>query len=296
MYKKKSMIVYGKYYNEKALCVACYVRVSKDNGSNVDNQKLLVGNVAEVLFNGNYAIYVDINYSGTDNKRPGLDQIMDMARNHQINTVIFQDVSRIGRNAAETIKIIKELLSLDIRIISINDEIDTSKEVDMQYIICLAILAEVYPKNTGKNIKNTLKTNVESGIPIYRKKAYGYMRDPKDKHHIIIDMNTASNVLKIFERYAELKSVTAVAKELQENKVLKPTSYREILNGTKKEITKSDYRWNDSTVYTMLRNQVYIGNTVCFHSSKYFEPVTLYNTHEPIIPEQLFNKVQSMLG
>ena len=51
---------------------------------------------------------------------------------------------------------------------------------------------------------------------------YGYQRDPADKHHLIVDPDTAPVVRKIFEMVMEGHSTSEVASYLNERNIPTP--------------------------------------------------------------------------
>ena len=293
---KKTIITKGRCYDETSSSVLCYLRVSKENVNNIDTQESIVFEVAEEISGGNYQGVEDINYAGTDMERKGLKLTMQMARDGKIDTIVVQDLSRLARTVAEIITLISEFVALGIRLISIEDGIDTSYEIDWEYIIWLAILAEIYPKILQKKIKLSLWVKFKDGKPTYTQIPYGYLRDPEDRNHLIVDPTTAPIVSTIFYRYAELKSISAVAKELQEDKILTPSVYKAVTSGRKVNVTPDDYAWDYSTIYGILTNVVYIGDTICFKTSKYFDAVRLSKTHEGIISQALYDDVQKDLS
>jgi hypothetical protein len=93
-----------------------------------------------------------------------------------------------------------------------------------------------------------------------------------------------------------------IVKYLNDNYYLSPSGYRK--TGTVQNENKTDYFWNATTVCDMLKNEVYIGNTVQNKVSvvsykvkklrkvdkeKY---IKVENTHEAIIDKDVFEKAQ----
>ena len=57
---------------------------------------------------------------------------------------------------------------------------------------------------------------------------YGYKRDTKDKHHLIIDEEVANNVKLIYDLYLKGNGIKKIAKYLNENKIINPSGYRKL--------------------------------------------------------------------
>lgn len=133
----------------------------------------------------------------------------------------------------------------------------------------------------------------------------GYKRHPKIKNKLIIDEQVKDIVEKIFDMYANGYGSVEIVNYLNTNKYLSPTGYRK--TGIVQDENKTNYDWNEVTVCNMLKNEVYIGNTVQnkksvvsykVHKIRTVEKenqIRVDNTHEPIIDKDTFEKVQCIL-
>lgn len=74
------------------------------------------------------AVVQDIDRTGRDFNREGIRQVMAMARNHEIDVVGFYDLSRFGRNLAESLGHIRELHDLGVSVASTVENFDDSPE------------------------------------------------------------------------------------------------------------------------------------------------------------------------
>jgi hypothetical protein len=130
----------------------------------------------------------------------------------------------------------------------------------------------------------------------------GYKKDLTNKNKLIIDENVENIVKKIFDMYVNGIGSKLIVKYLNDNYYLSPSGYRK--TGTVQNENKTDYFWNATTVCDMLKNEVYIGNTVQNKVSvvsykvkklrkvdkeKY---IKVENTHEAIIDKDVFEKAQ----
>ncbi len=133
----------------------------------------------------------------------------------------------------------------------------------------------------------------------------GYKRHPSIKNKLVIDKNVADIVKKIFDMYANEHGTVEIANYLNNNKYLSPTGYRK--TGRVKDGSKTNYNWNEVTLCNMLKNEVYIGNTIQnkktvvsykvkkIRTVEKKNQIRVNNTHEPIIDEEVFEKVNSIL-
>ena len=88
----------------------------------------------------------------------------------------------------------------------------------------------------------------------------GYKRHPSIKNKLIIDEHVKDIVEKIFDMYANGHGSVEIVNFLNKNKYLSPTGYRK--TGLVQDENKTSYNWNEVTLCNMLKNEVYIGNTV----------------------------------
>lgn len=130
----------------------------------------------------------------------------------------------------------------------------------------------------------------------------GYKKDLTNKNKLVIDNNVADVVRKIFDMYVNGTGSKLIVEYLNRNQYLSPSGYRK--TGIIQNKNKMNYFWNATTVCDMLRNEVYIGNTVQnkvsvvsykvkklrkVEKEKY---IRVENTHEAIIDKDVFEKAQ----
>ena len=133
----------------------------------------------------------------------------------------------------------------------------------------------------------------------------GYKRHPSIKNKLVIDENVADIVRKIFDMYANEHGSVEIVNYLNNNKYLSPTGYRK--TGLVQDENKTNYNWNEVTLCNMLKNEVYIGNTIQnkktvvsykvkkIRAVEKENQIRVNNTHEPIIDEDVFEKVSRLL-
>ncbi len=140
--------------------------------------------------------------------------------------------------------------------------------------------------------------------------SYGYIKDPKDKHKLIIDEVAAKIVRKIFYwNVNEGLGKIAICHRLNDLGILNPTGHKKLELGQNYKnfgIQDNTYTWTPSTIRNILNNEVYIGNTVQgkrrtksykvhkIETVPKEEWIRVENTHEPIIDKDIFEKAQEM--
>ena len=130
----------------------------------------------------------------------------------------------------------------------------------------------------------------------------GYKKDSTNKNKLVIDNNVADIVRKIFNMYVNGIGSKLIVEYLNKNHYLSKSGYRK--TGIIQNENKKNYFWNAITVCDMLRNEVYIGNTVQNKVSvvsykvkklrkvEKEKHIRVENTHKAIIDKDVFEKAQ----
>lgn len=124
-------MIMGQSNNDRI--TALYCRLSRDDeqlgeSNSITNQKSILSKYAENNNFKNIKFFVDDGYSGTNFTRPAFMEIMELAEQGQIGTIIVKDHSRLGRNRLIVGQLLEEdFVRLNVRYIAIMDNIDTDK-------------------------------------------------------------------------------------------------------------------------------------------------------------------------
>lgn len=299
--------------NRNKNITALYCRLSKDDGTNVDSmsiqsQKDMLSRYAEDNGFTNCEFYVDDGFSGTNFRRPSFQKLIEDIEAEKIATVITKDLSRLGRNYLETGTYIEVYFPKHhIRYIAINDGVDSANDFEMDITPFKNILNEMYAKDISKKIKSARTARARAGKFVSPVPPIGYMRDPDDKNHLVIDEATAPVIRKIYSYALSGMGANLIAKKLREEKILRPSHQRP--KHFQHMINEQDkYYWAHSYISTILRNPIYAGHlevvkmpTRSVHSaSKIYIPHSerevIYNTHEPIILQEQWDAVQKIVA
>ena len=310
--------------SKKIWSVALYIRLSQqdeDNGqgklesNSVTSQKTLLNDFVEE--NDDlivYDTYVDDGFSGTDFDRPSFQRLLEDMKNEKINCIIVKDLSRLGRNHYEAGNYIEKVFPLfNIRFIAINDFIDSFKNPESVNTILLPfknLINDEYARDVSIKIRSSLNGKKKRGEFVGSFPSYGYVKDEKDKHRLVIDEVAADIVKKIFDWHVNLgHGKIAICHKLNDLGILNPTGHKKVELGQNYEncgVIDNTYTWTPSTVRNILKNEVYIGNTVQgkrraksykIHKIENVPEekwVRVENTHEPIIDKETFEKAQEL--
>jgi len=207
------------------------------------------------------------------------------------DVIITKEVSRFARNILDAIAHTRELKENNVRVIFINDNIDTN---DSDWEFKLALMSSFAQEESRKNSERTrwgMNRRMESGKVTIRD-MYGY-----DVHdgRLTVNPEEAVVIRKIFHMYVyEHKGLRAIANELNESGAL---------------ISKRIKRWTPQNISRILADEKFVGD---LELKKYVTPNYLdhkqvkndgieekiYHTdnHEPIIDRETWNLAKKEQG
>lgn len=286
--------------------VAGYLRLSQEDGDkdvsdSIVSQKNIIEKKMQELGEEFFLVdyYIDDGYTGLNTNRPNFQRMIQDIENGTVNCIITKDLSRLSRNSFEANYYIElYFLERNIRYISVLDNVDTgTKNANNDMIQFKTLINDWYSKDISRKVKSSVWARKEKGLYMGSIAPYGYKKSKEDKHKLVISKQEARVVKRIYEQYSKGKSIAEIIKGLQEDNIPSPNN-----NSNNGEIR---YKWREETIRRMLSNKVYLGHTeygkkinLSYKSKKrkYIPPEEwkiAYNTHEPIITEELFDKVQN---
>ena len=294
---------------------ALYVRLSvEDNGKESDSVENQTALLEEYVANHPHlkkaALFVDNGYTGTDFLRPEFTRMMEAVQDGLVDCVVVKDLSRLGRNYIETSQFIEKICPFyGLRFIAVNDSYDTATVTsEGQLSASLSnIVNDYYAKDISRKVTSALRAKMERGDYIGNYAPHGYRKDPENKNHLLIDPETAPVIQQIFEWRAEGISYMGICKLLNDAGIPSPGQYK-LNHGieTNNNKKKRTVLWNKHKITEILKDIVYIGHLaqkkgsqclyggIPYHITSEEEWIVVKNTHEPLISEELFEKVQQI--
>ena len=227
------------------------------------NREFITHNIMDGILAGEY---YDDGVSGTTFNRPGFVELLQDIKSGKINAVIVKDFSRFGRNYLEALELLEVVFpELGVRFISIDDAYDSadprcSKE-RMVYII-KHLANEYYARVVSKKLTQAHELNRGSGEFWGARPPYGFERSEKNSKILIVDVDAAAVVTKIFNMFVlEEYSFFRLAKQLNDEGIPCPEAYYLIKHGKKEKVEKNPekYLWTGDTISKIIQNPVYIG-------------------------------------
>lgn len=298
---------------DKTKITALYCRLSRDDelagdSNSIVNQKAMLKKYADDNGFLNTAYFVDDGFSGTNFERPDFQRMVAEMDEGRIGTIIVKDMSRLGRDYLKAGYYTEIAFpNADVRFIAVSNGVDSANQQDSDFTPFLNIINEWYAKDTSKKIRAVFKAKGQSGKPLCTNPPYGYIKDPKDKMHWIVDAGAAEVVKAIFKMCMEGFGPTQIAKSLEKRQIEIPSVHLHGMGiNTPAKQTETPYAWQTRTVADILAKIEYLGYTVNFKTYKksYKSKVTVWNnpedwlvfenTHEAIIDEQVWETVQKI--
>ncbi len=281
----------------------------EDDSNSIQNQKSMLIQYALAQGWEIYNIYSDDDYTGSDRRRPELNKLLSDAEAGKFDIVLCKTQSRFTRELELVEKYIHGLFPLwGIRFVSIVDNADTANKGNKKSRQINGLVNEWYLEDMSENIRSVLTNRRQNGHHIGSFAPYGYKKDPDLKGHLIIDEEAAAVVREIFTLFAQGHGKTAIARILNERGIPNPTEYKR-LQGLRYKTSHNvnSKLWKYFAVADILSNQMYIGNMVqgkygsVSYKTKECRPrpknqwIIVEGTHEPIIDQDLWNRVQALI-
>lgn len=290
---------------------AMYIRLSvEDNhsrGDSLDNQQLIIRDyLADKPEFEIVGTYIDNGLSGMNFDRPDFQRMLADIEAGRIDCVIVKDLSRLGRNFIDTSFYIEQyFVAHDIRFIAVTDHFDTATEDGQHGGILLPLknmINEAYALDIGRKIKAQAHQAMLNGEFIGARAPYGYRKDPKNCHRLLVDEEAATVVRQIFQWAFEHDGLNPIVKRLNEAGIVPPATYKEQHGYGGKNYVTGSRKWQTRTITMILQNRIYTGDMVqgksrtVDHRQLANDPdqyIIVPNTHPALVSREMFDAVQA---
>jgi len=136
----------------RGMKAALYLRVSTED-QHAENQLPELERHAQAHGWQVYKQYADNGESGSKAHRPALDRLMDDARRRRFDVVVCWSISRFGRSMVNAVLAMHELTELGIRLVALQQAVDTGTVVGRGIAALLAALAEAELEEKRERVK-----------------------------------------------------------------------------------------------------------------------------------------------
>lgn len=305
--------------------IAIYLRLSEEDYKKTDesisivNQRDYIRSYIEnenSLKNSEIEEYIDDGYSATNTNRPSFLRLVDDIKGGRVGTIIVKDMSRFSRDYILLGDYLSNIFPfLKIRFIAINDNYDSINkngngiDTDTQF---KTLYYDLFSKELSEKVRSSVKQIKSQGKNTNWAAPFGYIKDPEDKYHIIIDKKTAFIVKEAFDLLLKGYSCIQVANIFNEKGYITRSERKEELklsDYTRNLVTGSKVKkrvWTNPSISQLTSNELYTGDYVY---NKYRETKIggrkkillpeeewkiILNTHEAIISREVFDKVKKI--
>ena len=252
-------------------------------------------------------VFIDDGFSGTSFDRPDFQRMIGDIESGKINLVIVKDLSRLGRNYILCGQYTEIYFpEKNVRFIALNDGIDTLYS-NNDIAPFKNILNDMYAKDISVKVKSSLHAKARRGEFLGPNPPYGYLRDPDDKYHLVVNHEVAPNIIRMFELVVAGYGLARIAKILTADGILTPSDYTASKNCNSVDEFQPRYKWSMYIVRCIVQNQMYLGHMVqCRKRSQSYRThkivrnekedwIIVEDTHEPIVTEELFTQAQKAM-
>lgn len=261
--------------------IAIYLRLSKaDEGAGAKGGKrggdgaaesnsiamqriLLRRYVAEHFMDYEILEFCDDGYTGMDFQRPGVQAMLEIAKNGGIHCIIVKDLSRFARDYVELGAYMEQIFPfLGIRFISVNDRYDSDgyqggvAGLDVNF---KNLLYDLYSRDLSKKVRSSLAIRKEQGKYVSANCPFGYGKSPDDRHALQVEEDEAQVVRQIFALALEGYSCREIAGALNEMQVRTPIEFKMEKGRAHRTPKEGGFSWSSGAVRHILKNEAYTG-------------------------------------
>ncbi|MBR3183575.1 MAG: recombinase family protein [Mogibacterium sp.] len=297
---------------------AIYARLSiensgkDDDGDSIENQiSFCKEYVSEHPYLNLVGVYEDNGKKGTNFDRPQFQKMMDEVKAGRIKCLVVKDLSRFSRDYIEAGAYLEKIFPfMGIRFISITDGYDSAVSGDAEKALMVPLknmINTAYAKDISRKIITSFRSRQAKGEILPAFAPYGYVKSKTQAYRYEIDEETAPYVRMIFEWKAEGFSHREISEKLMAMGAVTP-AMRKVQLGIWKAEKYKHTTWYGRTIIDILQNRTYTGCIVYGRMPKsLYEGIKMHraspeewriipDAHEPIVSQELFDKVQDMFA
>jgi site-specific DNA recombinase len=223
--------------------------------------------------------YDDGGYSGGSMERPALQQLLADIDTGKIDTVVVYKVDRLTRSLADFAKIIERFDARQVSFVSVTQQFNTTTSMGRLTLNVLLSFAQFEREVTGERIRDKIAASKRKGMWMGGTLPVGY--DLCDRK-LMVNVQEAAQVKKIFELYLELGCVSKLKERLSRE------GFKSKIRTSSAGQKSGGKGYARGALYCLLQNPIYIGKIR--HRDAVYE-----GEHEAIISQQLWERVQERL-
>ena len=248
--------------------------------------------------------HIDDGYTGTNFNRPAFQKMIALVKKNEVKTILVKDLSRFARDYIESGAYIEQIFPfMQVRFISVNDNYDSKNNengISSLEIPFKNLVYDYYSKDISQKMRSSVRVRQDKGYYFGSKAPYGYVKNEKDHHQLIVDEEVRPIVEEVFTRYLSGESMLVIAKDFNEREVLTPAKHIGLKRGSG--------IWTGQIVRYLLTQRVYTGAIIGGKTRVYEvgsdhrqwmdskDWIIREDMHEAIISQEDFAQVQNRLS
>ena len=303
---------------KKLLRVGIYLRLSNedrdkqskdDDSESIKNQRNML--IEYIDKHPAFALvdeYCDEDLSGAGTYRPEFERLISDCEDRKLDIVLCKSQSRFSRDMEVVERYINnKFKEWNIRFIGISDNADTEILGNKKSRQINGLVNEWYLEDVSANIRSAFNSKMKQGEFISPFASFGYEVSKEDNNKLVVDPVASEIVNEIYDLYLKGLGFTGIAKHLNSKNIPSPSLYK-YQKGIKLNVIsdrpREKIKWSTNAIKTILTNELYLGHliqgkrtTVSYKNHKIMNKpkskwIRIENTHEAIIDEETFKKVQ----
>lgn len=282
---------------QRILRIAAYCRVSSNSEDQLHSYAAQIDEYTrKVAAHPGWVlvdIYADEGLTGTRmEKRDDLSRLISDCKKGKIDKVLIKSISRLARNTADSLTILRDLKLIGVSVQSEKENLDTAELTSEMLIMLWSNHAQAESTSISQNMRWSYKKRIQSGEFITCKAPYGYQI--VDGKALEAEKDEAGIVRWIFENYLNGMS---------------PEKMSERLNEMGVETPETSAAWRPAAIRYILTNEKYIGDTLAQKKMSTddfpFRKVPnkgekdqyyIKNSHPAIISRDVFERAQTLMS
>ena len=223
--------------------------------------------------------YDDGGFSGGSMDRPALQRLLADLGQGLVDVIVVYKIDRLTRSLADFARIVETLDRQGASFVSITQQFNTTTSMGRLTLNVLLSFAQFEREVTGERIRDKIAASKRRGMWMGGNLPLGY--DVRDRE-LVVNEAEAVTVRYLFQRYAELGTVSALMSETRRRGIVSKLW----TSSTGK--TRGGAAYSRGALYYLLRNPIYVGRIA-------HRGATYAGRHPPIVPQDLWDRVQAML-
>jgi site-specific DNA recombinase len=224
--------------------------------------------------------YDDGGFSGGTLERPGLQRLLGDISAGKVNQILVYKVDRLSRSLLDFTRLVELFEQHNVSFVSITQSFSTNTAMGKLTLNMLLSFAEFERAIISERVRDKVAGAKRKGMFTGGTPVLGYDIAP-DTHKLVLNPDEAKIVRHIFRRYGETGSALTIAKELNAKGITTKT------RKNKRGELKPGTEWNAPSIYRVLNNITYLGET------RHFDQ-TFPGEHKAIVSRELWDAAHAV--